>query len=153
MKNVSAADGVARDHGNDRLGKAADLFLHIKDVEPRDAIGSNIAAIAAHLLVTTGAESLVALAGQNDHADRGVVAAMIERIFHFFHGLRTEGIAHLGTVDRDLGDPVVRLLELEVGVVLDFVPSRLCHEGRKAEEALFIQNRHHSADGAAALQV
>jgi hypothetical protein len=137
MQHVPASDGVAGDHGDDRLGQATDLLLHIEDVETRDTIGPDIAAIAAHFLVSARAESLISLAGQNNHADRGVVTAMIESVLHFLDGLRTEGVADLGTVDRDFGDPVVRLLELQVGVVLDFVPDRFCHEGRKADRRGF----------------
>ena len=69
MQHVAAADGIAGDHGNDRLGQAADLFLHIEDIEARNAIGPDIAAVAAHFLVAAGAEGLVPLTGQDDHAD------------------------------------------------------------------------------------
>ena len=37
VKDVSAADGVAGDHGYDRLGQPADLDLQVQDVEPPDA--------------------------------------------------------------------------------------------------------------------
>ena len=127
MQNVTAANGITGHHGHDGFGQAADLLLHIEDIETRNAIGADVAAITAHLLVATGAEGFVPLAREDDHTDRGVVAAMIERILHFLHGLRTEGITDFGTVDRDLGNAVVRLLELQIGVIFDFVPDRNSH--------------------------
>ena len=137
MKNVSTADGVARHHGNDRLGEAADLLLHIKNIEPRDAIFAEVAAVPAHLLVPAGAEGLVAFPGKDNHADRGIFAAVIEGILHFLDGLGTERVADLGAVDRDLGDPVLRLFELQIRVILNLVPDRFCHGGRKAEDEVF----------------
>ena len=137
VKNVSTTDGVARDHGNDRLGEAADLLLHIKDVKPGYAIFAEVAAVPAHLLVPAGTEGLVAFPSEDNHADRGIVAAMVEGVLHFLDGLGPERVADLGAVDRDLGDPVRCLFQLQIRVILDLVPDRFCHRGRKAEDGVF----------------
>ena len=55
---MAAADGVAGDHGDDRLGQGADLALQVEDVEARHAVVADVAAVAAHLLVAAGAERL-----------------------------------------------------------------------------------------------
>ena len=66
---MAAADGVAGDHRDDRLGQVADLALQVEHVEARHAVVADVAAVAAHALVAAGAEGLVARAGEDDDAD------------------------------------------------------------------------------------
>ena len=78
VEHMAAADRVARHHGDDRLGRAPDLDLEVEDVEAadallRDLVVADVAVVAADALVAAGAEGLVALAGEDDHADLGVV--------------------------------------------------------------------------------
>ena len=72
VQHVAAADRVAGDHRDDRLGRAADLDVQVGDVEAADrAPGSAlVAGVAAHALVAAGAEGVGALAGEDDRADR-----------------------------------------------------------------------------------
>ena len=72
---------------------------------------SPVAVVAADALVATGAEGLVARTGEDDHADAGVVAGPVERVLQLEQRLRPEGVAHLGPVDRDLGDPLGGVVE------------------------------------------
>ena len=109
MQHVAAADRVAGDHRDDRLGQAADLDLQVEHVEAADAalgdrVVADVAVVAADALVAAGAERLRSLAGQDDDADLGVVARLLEGVRQLEQRLRPEGVAHLGPVDRDLGD-------------------------------------------------
>ena len=58
-----------------------------------------------------------ALAGEDDHADRRVLARPLERVGDLDQRLRPEGVADLRPVDRDLGDPVAGQLVADVLVV------------------------------------
>ena len=78
VQHMPAADGVAGDHGDDGLGDGADLFLQIEHVEARHAVAADVAGVAAHLLVAAGAERLVALAGEDDDADRRILMGEVE---------------------------------------------------------------------------
>lgn len=102
MQDVAAADGVARDHRDHRLGRAADLDLQIQDVEPRHAVGADVAAAPARAVVAAAAERVGAGAGQHDDADGRVVARVGEAPGHLHDGARAERVALLGAVDDDL---------------------------------------------------
>ena len=65
-----------------------------------------VAVVAAHALVTARAERLGTLAGEDDHADRRVVAGELERVAELEERAGPERVAHLGPADRDLGDAV-----------------------------------------------
>ena len=106
MQHVTAADRVARDHRDHRLRQPADLHLEIEHVEPADAVVVAVAVVAAHALVAARAERLGSLAGEDDHADRRVVAGELERVAELEQRAGPERVAHLGPADRDLGDPV-----------------------------------------------
>ena len=78
VEHVAAADGVAGDHGDDRLRRAPDLHVEVGDVEAADAllaerVVADVARVAPDPLVAAGAERLVALAGEDDHADVGIL--------------------------------------------------------------------------------
>jgi len=75
---VAATDGVAGHHGDDGLGKAADLHLEVEDVEAADAARVLVAVVPAHLLAAAGAEGLPALPGEDDDAHLGIVAGEVE---------------------------------------------------------------------------
>ncbi len=84
VQHVPAADRVAGDHRDDRLGQAANLDVQVGDVEAPDARPSGVVVVqvpgvAAHALVAAGAERVGALAGEHDHADVGVLARVLER--------------------------------------------------------------------------
>ena len=51
VEHMSAADGVAGHHGHDRLGQATDLDLQVEDVQPTDAVGTDIAVVTPDPLV------------------------------------------------------------------------------------------------------
>jgi hypothetical protein len=83
------------------------------------------APLAAHALVTAGAERIRPLPGQNHHADVEVLAGSRERLDQLDDGLRAERVADLRAVDRDLGDPRIgtrRELVTDVRVVGGLLP-------------------------------
>src|SRR5262249_22609369 len=55
VEHVTAADGVAGDERDDDLGHRTDQLLHVEHVEPRYAFAVDVAAVAAHGLVTARA--------------------------------------------------------------------------------------------------
>ncbi len=83
-------------------------------------IVAQVAGVAPHPLVPARAERVGALAGQDDHADPGVLAGVLEGPRDLDDRLRPEGVSHLGPGDRDLCDPLVRsggALVVDVGEV------------------------------------
>src|SRR5947209_1197487 len=58
VQHVTAPDGVAGDHRDDRLRQAADLDLDVEDVQAADSLGVDVAVIAAHALVAARAKGL-----------------------------------------------------------------------------------------------
>ncbi len=120
---MPAADRVARDHRDDRLGQPADLHVQVGDVEAPDrrALG-DVAGVAADPLVAARAERERPLAGQHDHADRRVLAGALERVGDLHDRLRPERVADLGAVDGDLRDAVAGQLVADVRVVARRAP-------------------------------
>ncbi len=123
---MATADRVPGHHRDDRLRRASDLDLEIEDVEPADAllgdvVVADVAVVAADALVAARAEGHVALAGQHDHADLGIVTRDVERMRQLEQGLRAERVAHLWPADRDLGDAFGRVVR-DVAVVTRAVP-------------------------------
>src|SRR6266498_77572 len=116
VQDVPAADGVAGHHGDHRLGQPADLDLQVEHVEAADPVVADVAVVAADALVAAGAEGLGALTGEDDHADLGVVAGGLERAGELEQRPWPEGVAHLRTADRDLGDSLGGLVA-DVAVV------------------------------------
>ena len=80
VEDVAAADRVAGDHRHHRLRQPPHLHLQVGDVEAaeRGALG-DVAGVAADRLVAAGAERLRPLAGEDDHADLGVLAGQLQR--------------------------------------------------------------------------
>ena len=92
--------------------------MQVGDVEAAD-LGAlrDVAGVAADPLVAARAEGERTLAGEHDHADRGVLARLLERVGDLDDRLRPERVADLGPVDRDLGDAVARRLVADVLVL------------------------------------
>src|SRR5947209_6977108 len=61
-------------------------------------------ALAAYALVAARAERVRSLAGKDHDPDLEVLAGTLECVGELDHGLRPKRVAHLGPVDRDLGD-------------------------------------------------
>src|SRR5690606_16506908 len=105
-------------HRDDRLGAAPHLHVEVGDVE---AAGGTLVGLVPRVapdpLIAAGAERLAALAGQDDDADRLVVARDRQGARDLLDRLRPERVVDLGTTDRDLGDPVLRGLVTDVGPV------------------------------------
>src|SRR5699024_3731225 len=76
-----------------------------------------VAGVAADALVAARAERERPLAGEDDDADRGVLAGTLERVRELDDGLRPERVAHLRPVDRDLRDAVAGELVADVLVL------------------------------------
>jgi hypothetical protein len=122
VQHVATADRVARDHGHDGLRQATDLDLEVQDVEPPDALArdhvvAQVAVAAPHRLVAARAEGVVALTGEHDDPDGGVVSCPVERVGQLEEGLGTEGVASLGPADGDPGDALGHVVG-DVGVLI-----------------------------------
>lgn len=108
VQNVTTADGVASHHRDNRFRTGTDLTLEVQHVQVMYAGIIFIAAvITTHFLVTTGAERFIACASQNDHADIVVITRICQCLDHLFYRQRTEGIAHLRTINGDFAIPSV----------------------------------------------
>jgi hypothetical protein len=59
------------------LGRVRICALQVEHVQARHAVGADVAGVAAHALIAAGAERQVALAGEDDHADLGVLAGVL----------------------------------------------------------------------------
>ena len=120
---MTSTDGIPGDHGNHGLGHHSDKALQIKDVEAGNFVLAYITTLATYSLITAGAERLVACASQNCHANRLVIAYIVECVDHLDHGLWAKGIAKLRAIDGDFGDALTfGVLIDDVGVVFDFFP-------------------------------
>ncbi len=87
------------------------------DWVPAVIVVVEVAGVAAYALVAAGAERLAALAGEDDHADVGVLARILQRVGDLDHGARTERVSDLGPSDRDLRDALVGAARLLVADV------------------------------------
>ena len=80
MEDLPAPDGVAGDHRDHGLGQPADLDVQVGDVEAADRRSLlHVAGVAADALVAARAERERAFSRQHDHADRRVLARLLER--------------------------------------------------------------------------
>ena len=123
VQDVPAADGVARDHRDDRLRAAAHLHLEVQDLQPWRRLGAVVvAAVATNGLVSAGAEGVRPVAREDDDAHLHVVPRDRERAHQLVHGDRAERVVHLRPADRDLRNPLGR----------DGVPHILQPQGRGA---------------------
>lgn len=111
LQDVAATDRVPGHHCHHRFGQPPDLHLQIGDVKPAHRIGAvrfgEVSGIAADALIAARTECPVPLAGQDDHADRRVLAGVGERVGDLDQGLRPEGVVHLRPADHDPRDAVV----------------------------------------------
>ncbi len=136
MQAVTAACGPAVDEADDDLRHEPDQPLDLEDVETSGAglvdgvrgfpLRILVSAASADALVAAGAErpALVlgarTVAGEQHGAHVGRHPGVVERLVQLVDGVRAEGVAHFGTVERhpddSLGDmPVVG----DVGQVLE----------------------------------
>src|SRR2546430_8012900 len=124
VQDVAAADRIAGDHRDHRLGEAPDLDVQVGHVEAAHAgapggVLVEIAGVAAHALVSAGAEGVGALAREDDHAHLEVLARVLQRARDLDDRARAKGVSHLRARDRDLGDALVRRRGLLVADVAE----------------------------------
>jgi hypothetical protein len=132
VQRVPAAGRPPRDHRDDDLRHETDEPLHLEDVEAPGAgrVGSGrvvggvrVAVATADALVAARAERPAAVlrartvARQQHDPDARVLAGDVEGAVELVDGVRAEGVAHLGTVERDARDATVaRDVRRDVGV-------------------------------------
>src|SRR5690606_6298685 len=115
-ETVAAADGPSGHHRDDRLRAGAHLTLEVEHVQAHDSgILFLISGIAADSLVASRTVGFRTFARKNEHTNPMILALIVQRVAHLLDRERPKGIAHLGPVDRDLGDSL-RLVVLDVGV-------------------------------------
>ena len=106
-----AAEAVAVDHGDGRLGKEAQRAPAPFDRDPRRAVvgGRIVAQVHEEFLeVHAGAEGLAG-ARDHEHAAARVVAQPLERVGHLLAENRVHRVALFGPVERERRHPVVEL--------------------------------------------
>ena len=128
MKDVATTDGISGHHGDHGLRDSSNEDLKIQHVQPPDSllchlIVSDVAIFTSDLLITTRAEGVGALAGEDDDPDRDVISRPAERFGHLEEGLWAKRIASLRSADGDLGDPLGHLIG-DVAVVPRLLPRR-----------------------------
>jgi hypothetical protein len=106
--------------------------VQVGDVEPADAalrrlVLGQVARIAAHPLISAGAEGVRPLAGEDDHADVEIVARPGEGVGDLDQRLRAEGVTDLRAVDGDLRDAVAGRLVADVRVLAGGAPGHVAH--------------------------
>ena len=138
---MSAADGVAVDHGDDGLGQPAYLHLHVEHREPGHSLVVDVSAPALHVHVAARAEGvldvlqplalghLAHLSRQQHHAYALQLAAVGEGLAQLQRRLGCEGIAVARPVDGDLGD-AVELFEAYLFELPNLFPLSLFHSRR-----------------------
>jgi hypothetical protein len=114
---VPTTDRHAIDGGDDRLGDVANHLLQVADLEHSRLGRAVVAGLGALLDVASGAEGLVAGAGEHDRPDRRVGPGEAECLDELLDGLGAEGVVALRAVDRDVGTAVRHGIRdvLEVG--------------------------------------
>lgn len=128
VQNVSATNGISRNHRDNRLRTGTDLTLEIQHVQVmHTAVILITAVVAAYFLIAAGAECLIARASQNDCPDTVIVTGIIERLNHLFYRLRTECVANLRTVNGDFGNAIDGFMVEDIGeVAAAIVPFNRC---------------------------
>ena len=121
---MTTADAPSGNHCDDRFRAGSDLTLEIQNIQTRNAVSADIASVAADLLVSAGAKGVLTLTGKNDDTDVFVVTSVCQSRFHFSDGQRTECIAHLRTVNRNLGNPFFRFLVKNIFEISGLFPFR-----------------------------
>ena len=96
-------------------------LVQLQYVQPRGAVLIAISAATFVMLVAAAAESLVACAGEHDHAHGGGTAAIVHSVEHLGVCLRAESIVHFRSVDGDAGNAVIEIKK-DVGVIFDLSP-------------------------------
>jgi len=86
------------------FGKERICFCRFEHVQAGDAVAAHVALGAANALVASGAEGLVAGAGEDGDARSWILAHVLEALLQLEERLRAERVADLGTVDGHLGD-------------------------------------------------
>jgi len=83
VEDVPSPDGVAGNLCDHRLRESANLDLQVEDIESTDALArdvvvTDVPVVAANALIAAGTESVGSRTGQDDRADRDVVASEFE---------------------------------------------------------------------------
>src|SRR6516162_9062998 len=110
VQHVSPADGEPVDRRDHRLRHVADHAVQRVHLEQPAIRGSVVARLHPLLLVATGAECLVARAGERDDADLVADPGPFERQHELVDGARAEGVVAIRAVDRDPGEAVLNLV-------------------------------------------
>src|SRR5690606_36498872 len=111
VQHVATTDRVTGHHGDHGFRAGADVTLEVEHVEVVSAFVVLVSTVVAtDLLIATGAERLLAEAGEYDGADMIVIAGIGQRLPHLFDGAGAEGVAYLRAIDGDLGNAIAGLV-------------------------------------------
>lgn len=133
---MASANGIPCNEGDHHLGHRADETLEVEDVETRDALGIDVAAlfVSADILVAACAEGVFAIgvrasAREKDNADAGIIAGIRKSVEHFRDRLGGECVAPMGAIDGDFGNALCLVVE-DILVIADGLPLDAIH-GKK----------------------
>ena len=125
MQHVSATDGKTVYGGNHGFRDAADLLLHVQYAQAGNAVLTDIPAASFHILVASGAESLVARSGNDNHINIRFLTADAQGIAHFSGSGRGKRIAVAFAVDGDTGNSVI-VFKKNIFIFPDGCPFSFC---------------------------
>jgi hypothetical protein len=124
VQDVPAADGHTVDRGDHRLGDVANQLVQVADLEHAGLGGAVVAGFGPLLDIPTGAERLLAGAGEDDGLHGPVGPGQPECLDQFLDGDPAERVVAVRAVDGD-----------DRGRSLDLIPDVLqgrCGSGRGA---------------------
>lgn len=110
MKNMTAANGVPRHHGNDGLRHPPHNDLKVEHGKARNPINADVPSMASSRLITSGAKSTVSLTRQDCHTRRHIVANVQKGPLELPQGPRSERIVNFRPADGHLCDLVGSLV-------------------------------------------
>ena len=119
VQHLATTDRVTGHQGNHHLRQAADQALQIQHIETGQTRLVEIAPIAAHALIAASAKGPATISrwagsGKQHHPDPRVVANTRKGVAKLLHGAGPEGVALVGSVDRDAGDPLLAQVKKDV---------------------------------------
>jgi hypothetical protein len=101
---------VPKPASNDPLGDVANDPVQGLDLEQSTVGRAVVAGLRTLLLVTAGAEGLVARTGEGDGADLGAEPGLLEGLDQLVDGLGPEGVVAIWAIDGDPRQTVVHLV-------------------------------------------
>jgi hypothetical protein len=85
VQHMTAANGITVYHGNHGFGHTANLALYLQNIQARNAVFVDVAALSFYVLVAARTKSFVASAGEHHHINALVFTTNAQGIAHFIY--------------------------------------------------------------------